>query len=165
MANNDRLALSYVDKRDALAILAFDDANKLLGWTSRTGARYISDIQIEGMNVKFIGQNAKSVSFTLQELLAIVPSPREPNLPTTDLNQAIITIADWRGQPDPPIGLKYRTVENSDIHPVLKFAGMVFWGTLLSLLLTALLYLETTTNAYLFSFSFSFQPSVSMMID
>ncbi|KAJ7875324.1 Alpha/Beta hydrolase protein [Mycena olivaceomarginata] len=63
-------ALSYIDNRYAMAILAYNDSGKIVGRWSKEGARYVHRIDLDAQtrNVSFIGQGNLSVVFSLSEL-------------------------------------------------------------------------------------------------
>jgi hypothetical protein len=63
-------ALSYVDNRLAMAILAYDNNRNLVGRWSRSGSRYVwrIDYDKETRQVSFIGQGKTSITFNLSEL-------------------------------------------------------------------------------------------------
>ncbi|KAJ3876592.1 Alpha/Beta hydrolase protein [Lentinula edodes] len=63
-------ALSYIDNRYAMAILAYDSSGTIVGRWSKQGARYVHHIEFDeiGGNVSFVGQGNLSVIFQLSEL-------------------------------------------------------------------------------------------------
>ncbi|KIK63472.1 hypothetical protein GYMLUDRAFT_72124 [Collybiopsis luxurians FD-317 M1] len=63
-------ALSYVDNRYAMAILAYDSNGRIVGRWSKQGARYVHRIEFDESNrqVSFVGQGNLSVVFHLSEL-------------------------------------------------------------------------------------------------
>ncbi|KAM5544196.1 hypothetical protein V8D89_001856 [Ganoderma adspersum] len=63
-------ALSYIDNRYAMEIVAYDSQKNLVGRWSKAGARYVQRIEYdeESRQVKFVGQGSLSVAFGLEEL-------------------------------------------------------------------------------------------------
>ena len=143
------IALSFDDNRVALAILAYDRNNKLLGRVTKNGARYIARITVQENQVNFIGQSDSSVACTADELynLILMPDPLVP----------LITTADARAQPKAPDGLKY-TYPDGDYgsYPVLRYSGLTYWGESVLLMvdniLTALISLALAYVDNRFSF-------------
>lgn len=117
------IALSFVDNRVSLAILAYDQNRKLVGRFTKDGARYIMRIMImaQGSQVNFIGQSGNLVSSTADELYNLTNMP-DPLVP-------LITIADASAQPKAPDGLVYVTLNGSNgSYPVLRYSGLTYWG-------------------------------------
>nr|VWP02414.1 D-xylose-proton symporter [Ganoderma boninense] len=63
-------ALSYIDNRYAMEIVAYDSQKNLVGRWSKAGARYVQRIEYDegSRQVKFVGQSSLSVAFGLDEL-------------------------------------------------------------------------------------------------
>jgi hypothetical protein len=63
-------ALSYVDNRMAMVILAYNSNGNVVGRWTRNGSRYVCRIEYdkETRQVSFIGQGETSVIFNLSEL-------------------------------------------------------------------------------------------------
>ncbi|WP_148212899.1 Nif11-like leader peptide family natural product precursor [Citrifermentans bemidjiense] len=66
----DFWALSYVDNRVGMAIVAYDSAGKVVGLIEKTGARYIWDIAVDATKetISFRGQANKVVSLKWSDL-------------------------------------------------------------------------------------------------
>jgi hypothetical protein len=64
------LALSYIDNRFAMAILAYNSNGNIVGRWSKQGSRYVCRIEYDKdtRQVSFIGQGETSVTFKLGEL-------------------------------------------------------------------------------------------------
>ncbi|ESK84357.1 hypothetical protein Moror_10188 [Moniliophthora roreri MCA 2997] len=74
IANYSFWALSYDDNREGLAILAYDQDNKLDRQWEFTGARYLVSISYKpgDSNVVFIGQAGNSIAVPISQLLQVV---------------------------------------------------------------------------------------------
>jgi len=62
--------LSFIDNRDAMAIVAFDSSGKLMKRWDKTGARYIWKIEedLGPKRVTFLGQGKQGIAMTYAEL-------------------------------------------------------------------------------------------------
>ncbi|KAF4570207.1 hypothetical protein EYR36_010014 [Pleurotus pulmonarius] len=63
-------ALSHIDNRFGMTILAYDDQKDIVGRWARTGARYVHRIEYdeENQQVKFVGQASHAITFGVPEL-------------------------------------------------------------------------------------------------
>lgn len=62
------LALSHIDNRYGMTILAYDGQGRVVRQWERTGARYIVSIKLTTEKVEFIGQGGFGITFSLGDL-------------------------------------------------------------------------------------------------
>ena len=66
-------AYSYIDNRNAMAIVAYDAAGGQIMRLDRPGARYVWNVAVSGNVVSFYGQGTGIVTATLSDLRSNVP--------------------------------------------------------------------------------------------
>ncbi|KAF8160125.1 hypothetical protein K438DRAFT_1776667 [Mycena galopus ATCC 62051] len=113
-------ALSYIDNRNGLAILAYDPNNNLAGRFDTTGTRYVISITYNNAtgSVVFNGQSGPITVPIIQLLTPIVfQSSANANIQAT-----------------PPAGLKFTHLtnpntldENDTVYPVLIVGAYTYW--------------------------------------
>lgn len=62
------LALSHIDNRYGMTILAYDGQGRIVRQWERMGARYIVSIKLTRDKVEFIGQGGLGITFSLGDL-------------------------------------------------------------------------------------------------
>lgn len=63
-----RLALSHIDNRYGMTILAYDGQGRVVRQWEREGARYVVSINLTRDKVEFIGQGGFGITFSLGDL-------------------------------------------------------------------------------------------------
>ena len=62
------LALSHIDNRYGMTILAYDGQGRVVRQWERRGARYVVSIKLTRDKVEFIGQGGLGITFSLGDL-------------------------------------------------------------------------------------------------
>lgn len=111
---------SFIDNRDAMAIVAYDSAGKMVKRLDKNGARYIYKITVDdaAQKVTFWGQANKTIVLSFKEL--IVPP-------------AVVGVKP-SSHPAIPSGLKTScskgpdTLDSCTAYPVVKWNGYTYWA-------------------------------------
>ncbi|KAF9064864.1 Alpha/Beta hydrolase protein [Rhodocollybia butyracea] len=61
-------ALSHIDNRYGMTIVAYDKQGRIAGRWEKAGARYIHSIKMDRERVEFVGQGEYSITFALKDL-------------------------------------------------------------------------------------------------
>ncbi|KAJ7290248.1 hypothetical protein C8J57DRAFT_1045894, partial [Mycena rebaudengoi] len=61
-------ALSHIDNRYGMTIIAYDKQGRIAGRWEKDGARYVHSIKLDKERVEFIGQGERSIIFALKDL-------------------------------------------------------------------------------------------------
>lgn len=114
-------ALSYIDNRVGMAIVAYDEEGRVVDILEKTGARYVSQIKLDAANqtVAFIGQSDANITLSWNDL--VLPQSHSGNSsrfilwPTNRGNQAAWTDGQQSYEPTVVFGTGSNQLLDEDV--------------------------------------------------